>query len=133
MIVGDEVSSQSVKVISSREDVTAANRPKLILKYSIVNRVGNNPVQPIEFALHQNYPNPFNPATTIRYSIPVSGHVSLKVFDVLGNEIATLVNSVKSAGTFRQEWNASGVPSGLYFYRLQAGNLVSTKKMLLVK
>ncbi|MEW5798629.1 MAG: DNRLRE domain-containing protein [Bacteroidota bacterium] len=133
IIIGDESTNQTAKRFDTRENATAANRPLLIVKYSIVNSVHTAGKTPNEFALHQNFPNPFNPATVIRYSIPVSGHVSLKVFDILGNEIASLVNEVKGAGTFTQKWNAAGLPSGLYFYRLTSGNFVSTKKMFLVK
>ena len=133
IVIGNEAVAQSMKVFSSREDTVADKRPVLIVKYSGPNNITQQGSKPNEFFLHQNYPNPFNPATVIRYSIPASGHVSLKVFDILGNEIATLVDEVKNAGTFTQEWNAAGVPSGLYFYRLTSGNLVSTKKMLLVK
>lgn len=133
IIIGDESANQTAKRFDSREHATAANRPTLIVRYSIINTVPALGTMPAAFALHQNFPNPFNPSTAIRYSIPVAGHVSLKVFDILGNEIASLVDGVKSAGSFTQEWNAAGVPSGLYFYRLSSGNFVSTKKMMLVK
>lgn len=88
---------------------------------------------PNTFTLEQNYPNPFNPSTTIRYSIPTSEFVSLKVYDVLGNEVATLVNEEKSAGSYEVEFNASLLSSGIYFYKLQVGNFVETKKMILMK
>ena len=88
---------------------------------------------PKEFSLEQNYPNPFNPTTVIRYSLPVNGLVTLKVFDVLGEEIATLVNQNLSVGKFSIEWNADNVPSGIYFYKLSAGKSSKTKKMLLGK
>ncbi len=133
ILIGNESVPQSMKVFSSHEDTVAGNRPVLIVKYSVPNMVMQRRSQPDEFFLHQNYPNPFNPVTAIRYSIPASGHVSLKVFDILGNKISSLVDEVKGVGTFTQEWNAAGVPSGLYFYRLTSGNLVSTKKMLLLK
>ncbi len=93
------------------------------------------------FNLFQNYPNPFNPSTTIKYSVPnviasgtkQSQFVSLKVYDVLGNEVAALVNEEKSAGTYKIEFDGSALPSGIYFYQLQAGSLVETKKMVLLK
>ena len=85
------------------------------------------------FSLEQNYPNPFNPSTTIKYSIPSSGFVSLKVYDVLGNEVATLINEEKSAGSYEVEFSAAGLSSGIYFYKLQSGNLVETKKMILLR
>ncbi|OGU77132.1 MAG: hypothetical protein A2W11_11295 [Ignavibacteria bacterium RBG_16_35_7] len=88
---------------------------------------------PIRFALYQNFPNPFNPTTVISWQLPISGYVSLKVYDVLGNEITTLVNEEKPAGSNEIEFDASGLPSGIYFYKLQAGNFVETKKMILLK
>jgi hypothetical protein len=104
-----------------------------------VDDKGNN-ITPSEFMLSQNYPNPFNPNTTIKYTIPnvsLSGvegsKVQLKVYDVLGNEIATLVNEYKPAGTYEVEFDASNLSSGIYFYKLQAGNFVETKKMILLK
>jgi photosystem II stability/assembly factor-like uncharacterized protein len=83
-------------------------------------------------ALSQNYPNPFNPTTTIRYELPKASHVALSVFDILGREIATLLNEEKSAGTYTVQWDASGVSSGVYFYRLRAGDFVQTRRMMLV-
>lgn len=133
IVIGSEAAAQSMKVFSSREDANESNRPALIVKYSGPNSVEENGVRPSQFMLHQNFPNPFNPSTVIRYSIPARGHVSLKVFDLLGHEVAAVVNEVKEAGTFSQEWNASGLPSGIYFYRLRSGNYVSTKKLMLVK
>ncbi len=88
---------------------------------------------PTEFNLAQNYPNPFNPSTKIKYSIPQSSDVVIKVFDVLGNEKETLVNEEKPVGTYEIIWNASTLPSGVYFYRLQAGSFVETKKMVLLR
>jgi hypothetical protein len=88
---------------------------------------------PKQFALEQNYPNPFNPSTTIRYQLPVASEVKLEVYDVLGKKIATLVNERQSAGSYQVVWNASGLSSGTYFYRLQAGTFVETKKMIMVK
>jgi hypothetical protein len=86
-----------------------------------------------EFALEQNYPNPFNPSTKIKYSIPQSSNVVIKVFDILGNEIETLVNEEKPAGTYEITWNATNLPSGVYFYQLKAGDFVQTNKMILLK
>jgi Secretion system C-terminal sorting domain len=80
-----------------------------------------------------NYPNPFNPSTMISYQVPNSSHVNLRVFDVLGREVATLVNEVKSAGAYKAMFNASNFSSGVYFYQLNAGSFIQTKKMLLMK
>jgi len=91
-----------------------------------------------EFKLFQNYPNPFNPSTKIKFTIPYveTGHapsVQLKVYDVLGNEITTLVSEEKPAGSYEVEFNASLLPSGVYFYQLKAGSYIETKKMILMK
>jgi len=86
-----------------------------------------------EFKLHQNYPNPFNPSTKINYSISKLSTVMIKVYDALGKEIATLVNEEKSAGNYQVEFNAANLPSGVYFYRIQAGSFTQVRKMLLIK
>ena len=88
---------------------------------------------PTKFTVEQNYPNPFNPSTKIEYSIPQSADVTLKIFNTLGEEIETLVNEVKPAGTYELNWNASNLPSGVYFYRLQANDFIQTNKMILLK
>jgi hypothetical protein len=88
---------------------------------------------PGTFSLSQNYPNPFNPATKIRYSIPQSSNVVIKVFDILGNEIETLVNEEKPTGEYEVDFNAGNLTSGIYFYKLQAGSFVQTKKMILLR
>ncbi|QQS37774.1 MAG: T9SS type A sorting domain-containing protein [Ignavibacteriales bacterium] len=88
---------------------------------------------PEKFELSQNYPNPFNPATTISYSIPVKADVTIKVFDILGNEVHTLVNESKDAGNYSINFNASDLSSGVYFYNIKAGKFNETKKMALIK
>ena len=88
---------------------------------------------PNEYLLFQNYPNPFNPSTKISWQSPVSSHQSLKVYDLLGNEIATLVNESKPAGSYEVEFDASELTSGIYFYELQSGSFIETKKMILIK
>jgi len=93
----------------------------------------NNSIIPDAFILRQNYPNPFNPSTTIKYQIPELSFVILKVYDVLGNEIVILVNEEKSVGSYDVEFNGTELVSGIYFYRLQAGEFVATKKMVLLK
>jgi hypothetical protein len=89
--------------------------------------------RPEGFQLFQNYPNPFNPTTTIEYSVPERASVELKVVDVLGRVVTTLLNEEKPAGAYTVRWNADGVASGVYFYRLKAGGFVQTRKMLLVR
>ncbi len=90
---------------------------------------------PDKFALNQNYPNPFNPGTTIEFVIPngVRNLVTLKIYNVLGNEVATLVNEIKEAGIYKVEFNASDLPSGVYYYKISAGNFTDVKKMMLIK
>jgi len=95
-------------------------------------------VLPHEFVLGQNYPNPFNPVTTIEYRVPSRAQVSIEILNVLGQNIRTLVNETKSAGSYRIEWNGTDdegrpVSTGAYLYRLTAGEFVQTRKMLLVK
>jgi hypothetical protein len=98
---------------------------------SDVDHIDNEVVE--KYFLTQNYPNPFNPKTTINYQIPESGFVSIKIFDVLGNEIASLINEEKPVGTYQIEFKADGLPSGVYFYQLKAGDFFETKKMVLLK
>jgi len=86
-----------------------------------------------EYALAQNYPNPFNPTTTINFSIPETGNVTLSVYNTIGQEVATLVNGVVAAGQHEVTLNAKSLPSGAYFYKLQSGNSTMIKKMLLLK
>lgn len=96
-------------------------------------------ILPVEYRLFQNFPNPFNPGTIIRYQIPEAGFVSLKVYDILGREVATLVNEEKTAGSYEVEFNTQQttfnkqLASGVYFYRLQAGNFIQTRKMVLIR
>jgi len=88
---------------------------------------------PKDFTLKQNYPNPFNPTTKIEYSIPSESFVELKVYDVLGNEVASLVNEQQQAGVYRADFNASELSSGVYFYKLQTESFIDTKKMILLR
>jgi photosystem II stability/assembly factor-like uncharacterized protein len=88
---------------------------------------------PSDFFLSQNYPNPFNPGTKISWQSPISGWQTLKVYDVLGSEVAVLVNEYKAAGRYDLEFNSSRLSSGVYFYQLRAGNFIDTKKMILMK
>jgi choice-of-anchor A domain-containing protein/uncharacterized repeat protein (TIGR01451 family) len=95
--------------------------------------VENDNVVPNEFNLLQNYPNPFNPATTISFSLAKNGFVNLSVFNMIGEKVATLVNKEYQTGNYTVEFNANNLPTGIYLYRLSAGNFVSTKKMILMK
>ena len=104
----------------------------LELSMDMVSDVENE-FQPLVFQLEQNYPNPFNPSTKISYSIPQQGNVTLKVYDLLGNEVATFVNEEREAGSYEIEFNAINLSSGIYFYKLSAGSFVETKKMILLR
>jgi hypothetical protein len=120
------------------DEIRIYNRP---LNASEINDIYNQvtPVEnnvnnlPKEFALSQNYPNPFNPSTTIKYQIPELSFVTLKVYDVLGNEITTLVSNEKTVGNHQVDFDASSLSSGVYFYQLKAGSFIESKKMVLMK
>jgi ligand-binding sensor domain-containing protein len=99
----------------------------------ITNVEDQNTGIPSQFILEQNYPNPFNPSTTIIYSLPTSEFVTLKVYDVLGKEVATLVNEEKPAGSYEVNFNATDLSSGIYFYTLKTGKFSETKKLVLMK
>ena len=88
---------------------------------------------PTQFILEQNYPNPFNPTTTIKYSIPEQSFVSLKVYDIIGSEVTTLINEEKPTGTYEITWSADQLPSGVYIYSIRAGSFTQTRKMILLK
>jgi photosystem II stability/assembly factor-like uncharacterized protein len=103
------------------------------LRPDIVTSISNNNDVPRTFELEQNYPNPFNPGTKINYSIPKAGFVSLKIYDMLGSEVAVLVDEVKQAREYSVVWNAGKFASGIYFYKLTSGQFTSTKKMILIK
>jgi len=99
----------------------------------LVTGVADERAIPEEFALSQNHPNPFNPTTTIHYELPLEGFVTLKVFDVLGNEVATLVNERKEEGRYQITFDASSLSSGVYIYQVRINDFIDTKKMILMK
>jgi hypothetical protein len=117
--------------------------PEGFYKFLVENSVTEvvDIIQPEEFILQQNYPNPFNPNTVISYQLPVSSFVTLKVYDILGNEIVTLVNEELASGNYKVEFNADRISSGIYFYTLNAGSpstgsgqgFIETRKMILLK
>jgi hypothetical protein len=88
---------------------------------------------PKTFELAQNYPNPFNPSTTFSFSVPSKSFVSLKILDVLGREVSSVISEELPAGTYWRRWNAGHLTSGIYFFRLKTGNYVETKKLILLK
>ncbi|MFZ1322102.1 MAG: T9SS type A sorting domain-containing protein [Ignavibacteria bacterium] len=142
-----EVSSStgciSRKIISDINDNiyvsgnTLGSNPREIItvKYSLITGNSNSvTILPDKFLLNQNYPNPFNPKTIINYELPVTGNAELKIFDVLGNEVAILVNEKQSAGSYKVDFDGSNFASGVYFYRLDfGGNIIGTKRMVLLK
>ena len=107
----------------------------MILHYhENVTSTGNEAKQvPDNFVLSQNYPNPFNPSTTIQYSIPESGNVSLQIFNTLGEEVANLVNEYQEPGIYKVNFNAENLSSGVYYYRLESGRFSQTHKMILLR
>jgi tetratricopeptide (TPR) repeat protein len=98
-----------------------------------INKEEKEQIIPKEYSLYQNYPNPFNPATTIKFDIPKDGLITLDIYDILGRRITTLVSEFRSAGSYEQVFNASSLASGVYVYKLQAGDYVNSKKMILIK
>lgn len=104
-----------------------------ISKQNNLAKINEQPIVPTENKLYDNYPNPFNPSTIIKYSLKDEGRVTVKIFNTLGEEIRTLVDEIKPSGNYNLEFNANNLPSGVYIYRLQSGEFVSSKKMLLIK
>ncbi len=101
---------------------------------SVLTSVSNNGSGiPDKFALNQNYPNPFNPSTSFTYEISKAGVVSVKIYDLLGREVTTLVNEFKQAGSYSATWNAANFGSGVYFCKMQSGSFSETRKMILMK
>ncbi len=141
-IVKDSL-SDSTKAQLVFAEAIAADSSIMMLPFEFINggisispsvSVKETPkISPIKFELYQNYPNPFNPTTTIQFDIPKASFVTLKVYNILGREVATLVNEKREAGRYEAKFKASTLSSGVYFYRLQAGDYVSTKKFVLIK
>ncbi len=118
--------------VDVRDTVTARSL-RWLMENVVVGNEDSRSNQINTFSLNQNYPNPFNPTTKIKYSIPSESKTTLKVYDILGNEVATLVNSEKQAGTYEVEFNAASLSSGVYFYKLQSGGFLQTRKMIVLK
>jgi choice-of-anchor B domain-containing protein len=104
-----------------------------IFQFHKTTSIKNDDIHPSSFRLYQNYPNPFNPATVISYRLQADGHISLKVYDVLGKEVAVLINEEKPAGNYEVTFFAEDLVSGIYFYELRSGDFISTKKMILLR
>ncbi len=109
------------------------DEPIITATCNVVDVTSETSLIPNNFKLDQNFPNPFNPSTKISWQTPVSSWQTLKVYDLLGREVATLINEYKSAGKYEVEFNAASLPSGVYFYKLNAGEFIETKKMILMK
>lgn len=129
---------RGIKIFYAHEDSVGGARK--LDSSVVVNVFGDKPTAidvpretPQDFTLSQNYPNPFNPSTKIQYVVSSMSYVVLKVYDILGREVATLANEEKSAGSYEVQFNASNLPSGTYFYVFRAGNYAETKKMVLLK
>ena len=128
---GDTIAGSTVNTGGQPVGVTAGYY--LFTTEIAVVSAGNDPLVVNQFNLEQNYPNPFNPNTSINYTLAERSNVSIKVYDVLGEEVATLVNSNQDAGAHTINFDASNLASGLYIYTLNAGNFTSSKKMMLLK
>lgn len=134
LIKGQESVGQTAKRFDSRENPTAANRPLLTIYYSPASAVTNEDLQkPDKFALQQNYPNPFNPVTTIAFTIPTNANVTLRVTDVTGRLVATLVDGRMNAGNHEIQFDGSNLASGIYIYSLQTNGMRQIRRMLLLK
>ena len=121
-------------VIVCGSSLDSVSEDYVTIKYSQVTGISpNDKALTDDYNLFQNYPNPFNPATRLSFVTSTSSFVSLKVYDVLGNEVATLVNEEKPAGKYEMDFDASSLPSSVYFYQLRAGNFIQTKKMILLR
>ena len=130
------------QILYSQDSIKVSERRRLLDRISENNgtnelvsslKVRDNDSRPTEFMLYQNYPNPFNPSTIITYQIKESNYVQLKVYDVLCHEVALLVDKVQPAGYYQITFDGNNLSDGIYFYRLQTGNYVDVKKMVLVK
>lgn len=122
-----------VSNVQTQADGIYIDNVRVICYNPVTTSITGNSEVPLRYNLSQNYPNPFNPSTSIKFELPQSGFVSLKVFDLLGREVANLVNEVKQAGSYNLEFNASNFASGIYYYKLESNGFSDTKKMILIK
>ena len=128
LILTNKQSSDVTQVLMGEGKLTLNNANKSSLRL----RVEQNAI-PAQYSLMQNYPNPFNPITDIRFALPEAGFTSMKIYNVLGEQVATLINEVKQPGEYRVEWDAHDKPSGVYFYQLVSGKFYDVKKMILIR
>lgn len=130
---GTEVQYKVTAIYNTNSETAPTNTITVNIQGSEIEKRSVTHSYNKDYNLEQNYPNPFNPTTTIKYSIPVSTQVSLKIFDITGSEVATLVNEYQEAGTFLVEFDASKLTSGIYFYQIQAGKYLEARKFILQK
>jgi hypothetical protein len=133
LVLGTMIAAPAVDYHGNLRPLPAGTRPDIGAVEELVTGVDDMGVLPVRYALSQNYPNPFNPSTLIEFALPHAGYVTLSVHNILGQEVATLIAGEHTAGAFKVTWDASGLPSGVYFYRLTAGGYVQTMKMVLMK
>lgn len=133
-VTGNEENLQTAKRFDTKENPSPSARPQLTVVYTAVG-VEEDKTLPDKFALQQNYPNPFNPSTIIRFAVPAGtkGLTSLNVYNALGQEVASLLNEESTPGNHEAVWDATGLPSGLYVYRLNAGSFTASRKLLLIR
>ncbi len=128
--IGD---ANSRAITKAKHSADYAMRFHQQVNYNLVTSVEDEIINPVEFKLDQNYPNPFNPSTAINYQLSGQSKVELKIFDVLGREVQTLVNEIQNAGSYKVNFDASNLPSGIYIYQIKADNFIQSKKMILMK
>ena len=129
----DDYNEEIVSRYAPDNKLLVRNGETIALSSSPSTEVETATKLPLNFRLYQSYPNPFNPNTTIKFSIPTHSFTTLKIFDISGREIATIVSGQLPSGNYSKEWNAADMPSGVYFYRIEAGNFTDTKKFVLLK
>lgn len=128
---GTDVKEVGIATLNASQLLTYRDRESTFISIANPNSIKDEP--PFDYFLNQNYPNPFNPVTTIHYALAKSGNVTISVFNVLGEMVATLVDEVKTVGHYEVQWNATGQTSGMYFCRMECGDFSETKKMILLK
>jgi hypothetical protein len=133
ILIGNETVSSTAKRFNTRENPDTTKRPMLTVTYTVPSGIITEPGVPENYSLSQNFPNPFNPVTSIRYSLKSPGYVTLKVYNILGEEVSAPVNGFQNAGNYRIEFNGNDLAGGTYFYRLINGEFTDVKRMELVK